>query len=1695
MKKSVLFVFVMLLLTCLTWAKPISLNQAKQVANNIMMERGSFIKSTITDNIVERDNTGQPLIYIFNFKPASFVMVSAEDNVVPLLGFCLDQTYSNSNHPIQFDDMMASFRGQIQYARLHRLNSTTEINNDWARLSVSTNNFIPNHNRDRDVTPILQSTWGQESYYNAYTPSGTPVGCVAVAMGQIMKRWSFPTTGTGSNSYSCPPYGTLSADFSTSTYAWSTMPNALSSANPDVAGLLSDLGISVNMDYAPGASGATDAAAASALVDHFSYKSTLSVVNKNGYPGGDVAWTNLMRAEIDAGRPMYYAGYGINNGEYEGHAFNLDGYTISGNLFHFNWGWYGYYNGYFTLTSLNPGGSVFNDDCSAIIGIQPTAAAGGTLSEAFNGVTAPAMPTGWIVTPASTWVTATAGTLEGTNSAYYTAVGTAFSGKRLVTPKLTVVAGNTISFYAKRGSTTGVTIKVKWSSDAISYSDFSTPISQSLTGTATTYSFPIGTYKTGDYYVAFETYTTNSTGTRQIYLDSVVGPALWINSSPVITLNTSTWNAGNVASGSVGSSGDIFTITNTGLASLTITSAVISGPSAVKFNTNFNTGTVLQYNQSYSFGFNYEPTIYTSDTDTLTIVTNGGTKKIVLTGTCQYNIISDGFESYTDFALSFPPWTCTDVDLKTTYGMNGVSWANAYAAQAFIIFNPSTTVPPLAGEVNAPHGGAKMACSFASVPGSPATANNDYLITQLLSLSGSGSATVNFWAKSYDPDYLETFKVKYSTSSNAVGSFSNTLATVTSVPNAWTFYTYTLTAVQAAACKYIAINNIGLDKYILMIDDFYIHDATTPPAPPSFGNVEGFVYAYGTTTPIPNALVTVGVKTATTNASGYYKVNNLIVGTYTMTCSAPGTFYFSTTQASVAITSGATTEQAFGLKWSTIAANPTTLTQTLNPFATADQTLTITNPTGTDSLRYAIIWQTASRNSHTPNLVSNGLKKQVVDIEGTNSARINFPHAASTVNDRSAGWADYSAGLEPTSITWAGPERGVYYSLNDWGLFSNGVTLTQLRHTFYEDSDHLWGADSTFTFKIYDAAGTTVLFTSPSLSALKYPLVTTYTLPTPMTFTSDFIVVVRPIGATTAGYPLSVFSDNSSGYSYVNSGVYPATSWGALDGEFLQGAYIAGDEWGSLSSYSGVVAPGGSKSITVHFDSANLNGVTKTANAVFVNNSNYIKPRGDDFLVPLTLNVNSVVLHYGTYKGNVLKSGTTTPIPNATVTIWGLSDVTDVNGYFEIPNILVGTYSATCTAPTDSYYYDETVTGVVINAEASTTQNIYLTKAELIVSPSSFSVSVAGGALTDRTLTISNTNGTHNLLYAIDLWDTSARSESPTLKTKAPVVDMSHSELLPADVQVHNTHGRSYGWYGYTNTDDSDIYTWSGTERATKFVLHDLGLLKPVKLQVLSSFFYNPSATPWTDATFHFVVYAADGTTVLYTSPAIEATSLSEVQDSLATPLEINGDFYLAVVPSGTSDSSPFNLGTDLYSGNSYYKSSGVWTLSTSEYLNFVKAEGAGWLSVSNSNGTVLPNGTTDLSLYFDATGLENTSRTCTIKIYNNAEDVRDVPVTFTITGGEISGPTGLTVSTINNHPVISWDTLSGATSYNVYGSDDPYSTDWGTPLVSHTTSRSYVDTSGALYHFYKVTAIVGAKSNVETNIGTTASKPVKVKK
>ncbi|MDD4277454.1 MAG: choice-of-anchor J domain-containing protein [Candidatus Cloacimonetes bacterium] len=204
----------------------------------------------------------------------------------------------------------------------------------------------------------------------------------------------------------------------------------------------------------------------------------------------------------------------------------------------------------------------------------------------------------------------------------------------------------------------------------------------------------------------------------------------------------------------------------------------------------------------------------------------------------------DDFESYTDFSLSFDPWVLVDVDMATTYGMTGITWPNAYAAMAYMIYNPTATVPPVTDLLA--HSGNKMAACFAATT----TVNNDWMISPLVGVENGHF--LNFWARSYTAEYgMERFKVGISTGGTAPANFTIISgASHVSAPEAWTLYSYDLSAYAGQDIR-VGIQCVSNDAFIFLVDDVSIGDTPVRfEAPVASLNTRGSI-ARNIGTPIP----------------------------------------------------------------------------------------------------------------------------------------------------------------------------------------------------------------------------------------------------------------------------------------------------------------------------------------------------------------------------------------------------------------------------------------------------------------------------------------------------------------------------------------------------------------------------------------------------------------------------------------------------------------------------------------------------------------------------------------------------------------------------------------------------------------------------------------------------------------------------
>ena len=365
-------------------AGPVDVETARQLGGKYMTANHRST-SALTLVHTEKTDNGLNVCYVFNCPPKGFVIVAADDRMKPVLGYSTESNFhldvAEEGPSVFFD----AYRCDLQTAIAENIEQSSEVAELWQSLAE---NGTLGQQRGRTMGPLCTSTWHQTQLYNDQCPEDlegynghVKSGCVANAMAQIMRYWEWPKTGVGSHSYYCygygyTSYGTLSANFAEADYRYELMPDFLDYTSPqyevDAVALLEyHAGVSVEMDYGPNASGANSYDAIEALKQYFRYSNAASFVDRGGY--SDSQWTALMVAEIDNGRPMYYSAYSYTkDGTRGGHAFICDGYDES-QFFHFNWGWQGFDNGFYSINAMNLTHHAYNQSHKTTVNLEPNA--------------------------------------------------------------------------------------------------------------------------------------------------------------------------------------------------------------------------------------------------------------------------------------------------------------------------------------------------------------------------------------------------------------------------------------------------------------------------------------------------------------------------------------------------------------------------------------------------------------------------------------------------------------------------------------------------------------------------------------------------------------------------------------------------------------------------------------------------------------------------------------------------------------------------------------------------------------------------------------------------------------------------------------------------------------------------------------------------------------------------------------------------------------------------------------------------------------------------------------------------------------------------------------------------------------------------------------------------------------------------
>ena len=348
------------------------MSEAKTAAVHYMSSRwGSQYSPENILVVHELKENGHTLVYEVLFNNNSSILLTGVKSCKAVIGYrfqtggisVLNQTQDVVSPGMNI--FLEKCCVQIRYA-VEELEDKNWVSGEWKELLRS----------DKDAAqmpskgvygPLLTSAWGQTRAfpkvcdgYNFYVKetveqcacsniSKCPTGCVATAMGQIVRYWQYPSKSpyTGEN------------------YDWSNMPDTLKAKSPHfererkaIARLLRDCGESAETQYcyAPKRYGcqsfAWPAKACDGFVNQFNYSGSADKKLRSGCK--TKTWKAMIIDNIQRGFPVLYASASLAVKDYAecGHAYVCDGYNENTDMFHFNWGYDGEANGWYSLDDL-----------------------------------------------------------------------------------------------------------------------------------------------------------------------------------------------------------------------------------------------------------------------------------------------------------------------------------------------------------------------------------------------------------------------------------------------------------------------------------------------------------------------------------------------------------------------------------------------------------------------------------------------------------------------------------------------------------------------------------------------------------------------------------------------------------------------------------------------------------------------------------------------------------------------------------------------------------------------------------------------------------------------------------------------------------------------------------------------------------------------------------------------------------------------------------------------------------------------------------------------------------------------------------------------------------------------------------------------------------------------------------------------
>lgn len=349
-----LSLLIMLFVSTSALASPRTFSQAKAIAERKAALLGIKIDKKAAAKAPSMNGgttTAVSPYYVFPFgENKGFAIVSGDDDMPEIVGYADHGTYDANNMPAAMAAFLNNYRATIEAMKQGNASAIKNIAEAKALRANNTRTTTA-------VSPLLGDIkWNQSEPYNNMCPKydGTNLsatGCVATAMAQVMMYWKYPNELKADiQGYKTSTHElTVAGELKGQKYDWDNMLPTYTNNNytqnqaDAVAKLMLHCGKAVEMDYGE-ESGAI--VTPGHLAKYFGYDSDL-MLNLMRSCFTLAEWTAIIDKELQAKRPILYSGRTTNGG----HQFVCDGSDGNG-LYHINWGWGGYQDGYFDTSQF-----------------------------------------------------------------------------------------------------------------------------------------------------------------------------------------------------------------------------------------------------------------------------------------------------------------------------------------------------------------------------------------------------------------------------------------------------------------------------------------------------------------------------------------------------------------------------------------------------------------------------------------------------------------------------------------------------------------------------------------------------------------------------------------------------------------------------------------------------------------------------------------------------------------------------------------------------------------------------------------------------------------------------------------------------------------------------------------------------------------------------------------------------------------------------------------------------------------------------------------------------------------------------------------------------------------------------------------------------------------------------------------------